>query len=155
MNVDALKKIGLIVLAGMMVAAARAADPAVSVPAVLTNASELKDLDKLSPDDALAKAREFRKRAEAGDADATFGFAMLLSMHGPSLWKRDSPHASEWQELGDNKPPGTWLDKAADGGSQYAIRAICRMGEDALAPAALREKSQERCEALKAKFPGK
>jgi len=120
-------------------------------------AASLKPIDPqtVAPTAALERARELRKRSDAGDADSTFEFGRLLvyfNVFGP---RADPEHASEWRELQGKNPVSYWLQLAAEQGSQKAIDGVCRLGNDRLAPAVLREQGQERCETLRRKFPAR
>jgi hypothetical protein len=132
--VTARKLFGSLVIVALLGAPAFAADP---------------------PAAGLEKARELRKRADGGDAAATYEFALLLAEFGPSSNSADLEHAKEWKELADGKYAFEWVTRAADGGHQPAIDAVCRIGADPVAPARLRERSSARCAELRAKYPVK
>ena len=111
--------------------------------------------ETMAPAAALEQARELRKRTDAGDADAAWNFFRLLVHFGPLGPRSDREHSAEWRELQDQRPVSYWLQRAAELGSQTAIYAVCRMGEDRLAPADLRESSAVRCKELQTRFPAK
>ena len=110
---------------------------------------------KIDPDVALNMGRDLRKRADQGDADATYQFALMLMMHGRFGPAASEKTIAEWVKLGELRPVSDWVFQAADGGSQEAIDHVCGMGEDRLAPADLRDKGQARCTELRRKFPAK
>ena len=77
----------------------------------------------------------------------------MLMMHGRFGPAANEKTIAEWDKIGERRPVSEWLFQAAEGGSQDAIEHVCAMGEDALAPAALRDKSKARCAELRKKYP--
>jgi TPR repeat protein len=146
----ALKLFASLAIAVILGTPAFAADPPAANAAATSNPAE-------SPDAAAAleKARELRKRADGGDAAAMYDLAMLLAQFGPTSNAPDREHAKEWTELANGQYAFAWVNKAADGGHQPAIDAVCRIGADPLAPARMREKGSARCAELRAKYPAK
>jgi hypothetical protein len=142
---------GLIVVAlATLGTLASAADPP---PGSVEEAVEI--ARKIDPDVALNMGRELRKRADQGDADATYQFALLLMMHGRFGPAANEKTVAEWVKLGERRPISDWVFQAAEGGSQDAIDHVCGMGEDRLAPADLRDEGQAKCAELRGKFPAK
>jgi hypothetical protein len=145
---------------GLVVAAfwtaAFAADPPTPAAAPAA-ASAIAPVDPETADaaTALARARELRKLADAGDGDAAFEFARLQAYFGNFGPRADREHAKEWSELRGPYPVSYWLNRAAELGSQQGIESVCRMGNDPLAPADLREKGKARCDELRSRFPAK
>ena len=101
---------------------------------------------------ALARARELRKLAD-NDGDAAFEFARLLAYFGSFGPRADLEHAQEWRELRGPNSVSDWIDRAAELGNQQAIEGLCRMGNDPLAPARMRDKGKARCDELRSKHP--
>src|SRR5262249_5309549 len=133
-----------------------AADPPnpTSAPAAASVTAEV-DPETADAATALASARELRKLADAGNGDAAFEFARLQAYFGSFGPPADREHAKEWSELRGPYPASYWLNRAAELGSQQAIEGVCRMGNDPLAPADLREKGKARCDELRSRFPAK
>jgi hypothetical protein len=113
------------------------------------------DPETIDPGAALEKARELRKLSDAGNADATYEFGRLLAFFGAFGPRADREHASEWRELQGPHRINYWLELAAEQGNPRAIDAVCRMGNDPLAPADLREQGNVRCKELRQKHPAK
>jgi len=112
------------------------------------------DMNQLSdPAAAVEKARELRKLADKGDADATYNFAMLLAYYQSGQGSMDGKQLAELRKLQGPIPISDWLLKAAERGSQPAIEGVCRAGADRLAPADIREQGKARCDELRAKHP--
>lgn len=143
--------LGAGLLMAWCVAPAFAADP----PTTGAPQPQIIEPETMTPDAALEMARELRKRADAGDADAAWNFFRLLVHFAPLGDRSDGQHSAEWFELKDHRSDSDWLLRAAELGSQTAIYAVCGLGEDRLAPADLRERSAARCQELRAKFPAK
>jgi hypothetical protein len=97
--------------------------------------------------------RELRKRADQGDADATYQFALLLMMHGRFGPAANEKTVAEWDKLGDRRPASDWLFRPRKVAVRDAIDHVCGMAEDRLAPADLRDKGQAKCAELRGKFP--
>jgi TPR repeat protein len=110
---------------------------------------------QMDPEAALNMGRELRKRADQGDANATYDLATMLMMHGRFGPAANEKTIAEWDKIGDRRPASEWLFRAAEGGSQDAIEHVCAMAEDRLGPAALRERSKASCETLRKKYPAK
>ena len=132
----------MLLVAGVLSLPASAADPEFD-PGQLQDASVV-----------LEKARELRKLSDQGDAGATYQLALLvahlMSGKGPALNEKE---AAEFRELSERKYGSLWMMKAAEMGSQPAIEVVCRIGQDPLAPARLREQGKARCDELRAKHP--
>ena len=141
-------QIGKVIGIGLLLAFGTAAAIADEPPAAATIDPQTVDAGV-----ALEKARELRKRADAGDADAAWEFGRLLAYFNSFGPRADAEHAVDWRELQGSHPVSYWMQHAAELGSQPAIAAVCRMGEDRLAPASLRENSSARCAELRRKFP--
>jgi hypothetical protein len=134
--------IGSFVVATILAMAAPAAEP-------VTDPTKIKDAAML-----MEGARGLRKLVDQGDADGTYRFALLvayvMSGQAPAL---DESQSAELRQLSERKYGSQWMLKAAELGSQPAIEAICRIGQDPLAPARLRDQGKARCEELRAKYP--
>jgi hypothetical protein len=121
---------------------AAAASPAsVEVPPTLDSAA------------VLEQGRALRKRADEGDAEAMYEFGRLLAGVRSGTIKTDPEHFAELRKLGGYGTVSSWLFKAAEGGHQPAIDAVCRVAEDRLAPQSLRDEGAARCTDLRKKFP--
>jgi len=128
-------KVLLVTLSMMFVAGAFAAEPTESA--------------------GLAAARLMKTRADAGDAEAMYILGYLAISFGPQPFEKKNAEAPAWKALlGDTAGMG-WMEKSAQAGYPRAIDGICRMGQDNLAPAALREAKAAQCAELRAKYPGK
>ena len=102
---------------------------------------------------SIAAAKLMKTRADQGDAEAMFVLGFLASQFGPRPFVAENADAAAWKALLGNTNGGDWLEKSADAGYRPAIEAICRIGQDKLAPAALRDAKAARCSELKAKYP--
>jgi hypothetical protein len=101
----------------------------------------------------LAAARLMKARADTGDAEAMYILGFLAVSFGPRPLAKEHAEAAAWKALlGDTSGPG-WMEKSAVAGYPRAIDGICRIGEDNLAPAALREAKAAQCAELRAKYP--
>ena len=110
---------------------------------------------QMDPGKALDRGRELRRRADQGDADATYDLATMLMMHGRFGPAANKETIAEWDKIGDRRPVSDWVFQAAEAGSRVAIEHVCAMAEDRLGPASLRDKSMARCAELRRKFPAK
>lgn len=110
---------------------------------------------QLDPTEALAKGRELRQRVGKGDAQAAYEFAVMLTVYGRFGPSSDASTVAEWSKLANDRSAFDWIMLAAEAGNQDAIGAVCRLAQDPLAPAHLREKGAARCEALRNKYPAK
>ena len=108
-----------------------------------------------TPEEALARGRELRKLVDKGDAQAAFDFAVLLTRYGRFGSLADPGTVEEWSSLANEHSAFDWVMLAAEAGNQPAIGAVCKMAQDYLAPAHMREKGQARCEQLRQKYPAK
>jgi len=139
-------------VSGLIVAAlgtmASAADPP---PGSFEQAVEI--ARQMDPEVALNMGKELRKRADQGDADATYDLATMLMMHGRFGPAASEKTIAEWDKIGDRRPASEWLFRAAEGGSRDAIEHVCAMAEDRLGPASLRDRSKTQCEELRKKYP--
>jgi TPR repeat protein len=106
------------------------------------------------PDSAsIAAAKLMKSRADQGDAEAMYVLGLLATHFAPRPFAKENADAPAWKALLENQTGQTWLNKSAEAGYVPAIEAVCRMGQDRLAPAALREERAAKCSELKAKFP--
>jgi len=138
-------------IAALFCAPVFAADPP-TAEAASASTAERPPLDSAA---ALELGRELRKRSDAGDAAATYNFWSLLVAAQTGEINLEPQHFAELRKLSGYGTLSSWLFKAAEGGHPPAIDAICRLAEDKLAPAYLRDEGVAKCAALRAKYPAK
>jgi hypothetical protein len=126
-------KVLLVTLCMMFVACAFAAEPTESA--------------------GLAAARLMKARADTGDAEAMYILGYLAISFGPRPFAKENAETPAWKSLLGGTTGMDWMEKSAEAGYPRAIAGICSVGEDKLAPAALREAKAAQCAELRAKYP--
>jgi hypothetical protein len=79
----------------------------------------------------------------------------LAIQFGPRPLEAQGADAPAWKKLLGDSTALEWLEKSAQAGYPRAIESVCRMGEDRLAPAAMRDAKAAQCAELRAKYPAK
>ncbi|HEV7606494.1 MAG TPA: hypothetical protein VGO61_04120 [Steroidobacteraceae bacterium] len=105
---------------------------------------------------SIAAAKLMKARADQGDAEAMYVLGFLAAQFGPRPFAKESADAPAWKALlGAQTTGADWLNKSAEAGYSPAIDAVCRIGQDRLAPAALREERAAKCTELRTKYPAR
>ena len=138
-------------IAALLCAPVLAADPpaAETAPAAATRESPIDSAT------ALKIGKELRKRSDDGDGAATFGLWSLIVAIRTGQVSLEPDDAKEFGKLVGYSTLSSWLVKSAEQGHPPAIDAVCKMGEDPLAPQYMRDEGAAKCAVLRAKFPAK
>jgi hypothetical protein len=122
----------------------------------------------------LEQGRALRAKADAGDPKAMFDLALLLMNHAPQPKtpmkfcdgkpvnplikpkpgancvtvqdKANVAQLKEWESVGTKFNVAQWLERAAAKGEPRARKILCDVGNDADAPASMRESASQWCE---------